>query len=170
MNKLKAIYRKFSPPGMDITRELVLYLVGLALAAITALTFFAGYTQARNALYDYDQLLKKMILRENAVIADFDSVLAQSLSGFIILSVCVTLFIAFRYTYYSQGSQSIYLMKRLPSSLEIHKRAIPVPLFLALLSIALAFVFRMIFFAIYVIATPKQCLPVDVWLQIWRIL
>ena len=168
--KLKEFRKRYSPPGKDMKSESFAYTLMLVLSSIFSLGFFVGYREARAMLYEYDRLNNKYFLRENAVIADFNSITEITFMGFIILSVVSFVFIIFRYTYYRQDSMSIYLMKRLPDRFEIHKRALIIPVILSSGSLICAFVIRSIYFLIYVIATPKQCLPLDVWQQLWRII
>jgi hypothetical protein len=64
---------------------------------------------------------------------------------------------------------SIYLMKRLPDPSERHRRALMLPLLAIAATVVLAILLRLIYFAVYLLATPKTCLPDEVWQQLWRL-
>ena len=145
------------------------YIIGNIIAFTVSLLFFASCVSERLKLYDYDRVLKKYVLNETKTMTGFDEIMSGYLWGFVFLAVIMLVFIVFRYSYYRQGSRSIYLMKRLPSKVEIHKRAIPVPFFASLSCVVYAFVLRLLYFILYIILTPNKCLPAGVGEQLWRI-
>ena len=103
-----------------------------------------------------------------------DKIYRHKMSGVyrILLVVAVVLvlgFIVYHYLYYRQGSKSIYLMKRLPSKHELHKRAIALPMLAILGCLVAALIVMLLYFAIYMLATPKQCLLPNQWQKLWRL-
>lgn len=72
----------------------------------------------------------------------------------------ITLFrTGYYYTYHYQGSKMMYLMKRLPDKWEVHRRCWTLPLAGTALLCVWMLVLRMLYFAIYMVCTPSQCLP-----------
>lgn len=159
--------KKLVPPGMEYKPELRFYITGLICAGLYSLRFLVRYFDARYELfehYDYES-----VLIEGAKIADFRSLLGSAPAGFAFIAVCGLVYIIYHYLYFRQGSKSIYLMKRLPSKRELHKRAIALPL-LAILGCAVAaLIVVLIYFAVYMLATPRQCLPPNQWQELWRL-
>ena len=135
--------KKLVPPGMEYKPEFRFYITGLVFSGLYSLSFFIRYFDARYALYDhYDY---KSVLIDGVKIADFSSILGSALVGFGLLAVCMLGFIVYHYLYYRQGSKSIYLMKRLPSKIEIHKRAIALPLLAILGCLVMALTIMLIY-------------------------
>ena len=111
----------------------------------------------------------KYLLKEGVKIQSFYTLNELFYSMFLILSIVMLGHIVYNYAYYHKGSKSIYLMKRLPNGFEIHRRALTVPLLSVAATAAIAIISIFIYFIIYVLATPKICLPHDVWGELWRI-
>ena len=74
------------------------------------------------------------------------------------------------YASFRQGSKNIYLMKRLPSRWELHRRCILLPALGMVGSLVMGFTLLMIYFAIYMLVTPDRCLPPDQWQKLWSVL
>lgn len=166
---LKDFIIRFSPPGAECKSEIRLYIIGNIISFTVSLMFFVSYVYERSKIYDYDRFLKKYILNESSTMTDFNEIMGGYLLGFVLLAAVMLSFIIFRYSYYRQGSKSIYLMKRLPNRTEMHKRAVPIPVLAALSCLVYAFVLRLIYFIFYLILTPNKCLPAGVGEQFWRI-
>lgn len=159
---------EYSPPAMDLKPEKRVFIWGIIISNIYSLLYyFTNYTDALRNLYEY--IYGKRVLIENAVMPDFRSLLGYSFIGFWIVAAAMAGFIIYRYAYYRQGSMSIYLMKRLPQKYEIHKRALTLPIIVILLSLINAFVLLMIYYSVYMLATPKTCLSPDQWQILWRL-
>ena len=169
IERVKNFTVRYSPPGAELKSEWVVYLFGNITAFAVSLMFFASYASARSELYNYDRVQKKYILNEAATMQGFSDILGGYLLGFVLIGVIMLSFIIFRYSYYRQGSKSIYLMKRLPERNEIHKRAIPLPVIASLSCLIYAFILRFFYFAVYMIATPNKCLPAGAWVELWRL-
>ena len=168
IDKIRSAVIRYSPPGYDSRTEWRFYIIGNIIAFTVSLLFFASYASERLKLYDYDRVLKKYVLNETKTMAEFTEVLSGYLLGFVFLAVIMLTFTVFRYSYYRQGSRSIYLMKRLPRKNEIHKRALPSPITASCSCLIYAIILRALYFVLYVILTPNKCLPASV-VQLWRI-
>ena len=160
---------KHVPPGIPVKRELAFFLSGLGAAFAFSLFFFpTRYAAARQKLYT--RIGDKAVLLEDRQITDFAELFEHSLTGFLILGLCLLFVVVYHYAYYRMGSMSIYLMKRLPRPWERHKRAWTLPLWGLLICLLAALLTLALYFAIYMLATPKPCLASDGWQQLWGIL
>ena len=161
MHKLE----RLAPPGYPIGRERSIFLLGAALAFLYSLFFFSSFNNALDALYQH--VGRKRILIPGATMPDFKVLLGSFLSGFYVLAGLSVLLAALHYSYFYQESKSIYLMKRLSNPWELHLRCWTLPILGALCSLLLAFLVLLLYFAIYMIATPEPCLTPDQWLKLW---
>lgn len=156
-----------APPGVDLKQEYQVWLIGnVAAVIISFLAFLDRYIGARSRLFTYATGTRERI--EGAIITPFYDLFSIYFAGFLIVSAVMLCFIVYHYTYYRQGSMSIYLMKRLPRKSEFHKRAITVPCLAVLATFAVAAVAIVFYFLIYILATPKDCLPYAALREIWR--
>lgn len=156
----------FAPPGIGTDKELGGFICGLIVAWIFSFNFFNRYAEARALLFHIQGT--KRVLIEGAVMTSFSVVLGDSLNSFGFLCVLLLSVVIWHYLCYRQGSKSIYLMKRLPSRWEIHKRAWTLPLLAVAATVAAAFVSMLFYYWIYMVATPEQCIALGQWQNIWR--
>lgn len=156
----------FAPPGIGTDKELSGFIGGLMGAWVLSLRFIKNYSEARALLY-HDPGTKRVLI-EGAVMTDFSILLGDSLISFQVFAVFFLSVVVWHYLCYRQGSKSIYLMKRLPSRWEIHKRAWTLPLLAVAATVATAFVVMLFYYWIYMVATPKQCIAPGQWQNIWR--
>ena len=155
-----------SPPGYDSFRDAAIFGWGMAASAIYSLVhFIAVYTRAVGNLYHPNT----HALYPDAMLPGFRDLLGNNLAGFLIVALVMLSFIIPRYASYHRGSKSIYLMRRLPKRREIHKRSIPLPVLAAAIALLTALVLMLIYFAIYMLASPDQCIPPHQWQNLWRI-
>lgn len=159
---------RLSPPGYKLRQEGAVFIWGLVSALIYSFGFLWRYCDARNGLYNY--LGGKKTLLPDAVMPDMIELLGSALAGFFVLALCMLAMIIFRYAYHRQGSKSIYLMRRLPSKAELHRRCLVLPILAALACLLLAAAVLLGFYGIYMTATPKECLMPDQWQKIWSVL
>ena len=159
---------RYSPPGMNLSQEKNFIIWGMSLSVIYSVFYWLGnYIEAYNRLFIREGGRK--ILNTNAVMLDFRALIGKSLIGFVIVAFIMLGFIIYHYIYYRQGSKPIYLMKRLPRKSEMHIRALAIPFGVIILSFITAFILLLIYFAIYMIATPKVCIQPEQWHKLWRI-
>ena len=155
-----------APPGFNVNAEVHFFIIGMASSLILSLTFIPGYLANRK--YLYITYSSEKILMERAKMPDFSDLLGFTLYGFLILAICMLGMIIFHYTYHFKDSKSIYLMKRLPKTSEIHKRCLVLPITAFFICIISAFVMLLVYFGIYMTFTPEQCITPDQWQKIWR--
>ena len=160
--------KRYSPPGMELKQEKKLFIWGMFLSILYSIFYWsAKYIEAYNSLFVYKNGM--LLLNVNAEMPYFRALLGHSFIGFAILSVIVFGFIVYHYIYYRQGSMSIYLMKRIPKKSELHIRALAIPVIVVVLCFITAFILLMIYFAIYMLVTPKACLLPNQWQNLWRL-
>ena len=158
---------RLAPPGFPFVTEQALFWIGIAIAACYSFLFFSSFSDALDTLYlDYSG--GRRVLDSSAVMPDFKELLGSSLYGFPTVACSTIFFVVLHYTSFSQGSKSIYLMRRLPDPWELHKRCLTLPLLGAVTALVLGFVVLLLYFGIYEIMTPNSCLMPDQWAKLWR--
>jgi len=156
--RMREAIMRLLPPGFPEAQEIRLFLIGNSASAVVALFgFLANYSEARDRLFDYADGRRTLI--EGAYIEGFSSLLGLYFMGFVFVSCWMLGNVVAHYAYYRQGSMSLYLMKRLPKRGERHLRAWAVPCLSVVASGAVALLTVLICFVIYLIATPRGCLP-----------
>ena len=164
---MNEFFKRNSPPGIDLKQEFRLFLIGnIASVIVSFLAFLDKYINARNNLFFYE--IDKKILIDGAIIAPFSSLFSVYFSGFFLVACFLLGYVIHHYLYFRQDSMSIYLMKRLPDKRELHRRALTVPCLAALATIGVALSAILLYFIIYILATPKACLPYAALREIWR--
>ena len=159
------------PPGYEGEKEWNTALWGVAVAAFLALVgFLARAGDARSDLFYIPYEGAERILYADAVMADFSWVVGGSLLWLRVEQLYALLLTIPHYRYFYKGSKSIYLMRRLPSRWELHKRCLALPLLAVILASAVALLLKCLFFVLYLLFTPGGCLPPDAIQQFWRIL
>lgn len=149
----------YVPVGVDGKREAGWLLGGLAAAAlIGAAGFLNRYLDARQALY-YSRALKNQLIH-GAVITGFPELIGGSSTGFSLICLVMPFLAAYHYLYHYRGSRSIYLMRRLPDRWELHRRCLAIPTVGLVAAMAVLGLLGIVFYAIYILCTPAQCLPV----------
>ena len=149
---------KYAPLGMDVHTELIGYIVSVIVATLLSMiAFFVRYLAARSELYE--SYAGKIVLIEGAIIKDFASLTKGVFILIVIICVTTLLRAGYYYMYHYQGSIMMYLMKRLPDKWELHRRCLTLPIAGAVIMAVWSLVLRMIYFAIYMLCTPSQCLP-----------
>lgn len=151
-------FKRNSPPGMDLKPEWCVFLIGNIFSLLISFCDFMNrYTDARNQLFTY--VIDRRELIEGAVIVPFRNLLGPLFSGFFFVICFMLGCVIYRYSYYRQDSMSIYLMKRLSDRKELHRRALILPALAILATLAAALVAVLLYFMIYLLATPRACLP-----------
>ena len=103
-----------------------------------------------------------------AIMPDFTEILDRSLWGFLVAIIAALALIGVHYACHYQDSKSIYTMRRLPNRWELHRRCLTLPLYFAAVCAVLAALLLVLYFVLYMLATPAQCLTPDQWQKIWR--
>ncbi len=162
----KQFLERYAPPGINLQLEKNLFIGGLAAALLWSFSFFSSFERYKDHLYVHRA--GKEILLEGAIMEDFVVVLGKSLWLFFLLVFCLAVVAVLHYCYHYQGSKSIYLMRRLPDAFELHRRCLTLPIAAILITLAAAFLLLLLYFGLYMLLTPDQCLTPDQWQKIWR--
>ena len=157
-----------APPGINLKQERQFFLTGMICAELYSMLFLLRYGNARSWLFE--QHAGQRMLIPGAIMEDFVTILSDALVGFLVLSLCMLVLIVYHYAYHYQGSKSIYLMRRLPSSWELHRRCLTLPLLAVLCCALAALILLLIYYGIYLFFTPKSCLVPGQWQKIWSVL
>lgn len=159
--------KKLAPPGINLVSELGMYLVGAVAAFLYSLMFFIPFNDALSSLY-YEGPDGR-ILNTELTMPDFSELLENSMNGFFFLALCSLIFIIYHYFYFSgNGSRALYTMKRLPQRTLLAKYCLTVPILMAVTALLAAFVLLLLYFGIYMLVTPDECIRAGQWAGIWR--
>ena len=166
--RLSTFFIKNAPPGMNTERLTGEYLRGLAaMFVLSFFHFFGNYRRAYGALFMLTTGNKK-VLRPGAVMQNFVEILENDLQTFYVYCIFLLAVVIRNYLYYYQGSKSIYLMRRLPNRMELHRRAWVLPLLAIAATLFFTFVVLVFYFEVYMIVTPGECITPGQWQNIWR--
>ena len=150
---------KYAPPGIEFTKQLTRCLIGISAAFGWSWSFLVKYLTARGELFM--RTMTGLVVREGVMMQDFWQLLHvdfDSLDGFLLFYLVMLGLIVYHYLYYYQGSKSIYLMRRLPDKWEMHRRNVALPLAAIVIGFLTELVVLLLYYGIYVLATPTQCL------------
>lgn len=156
------------PPGVDLERELAWFEGGIFVSLLYSLGFLLRYANEYQSLFLWNGSEK--VLDTSAVMPDFIQILGGSLSGFLVLALCMAATAAYHYSYHFQGSKSIYLMKRLPNRWELPRRCLTLPVLGIITCLGIALLLLLIYYAVYMLFTPRACLAPQQWHKIWSVL
>ena len=165
--KFSAFLGKNMPPGKKTERWVKGYVIGLTISLLRSFDFLMDYHNAYENLFQWSGGDKK-VLWQGAIMPDFVEILGESLGWFFGYCILFLAAVVWNYLYYYQDSKSIYLMKRLPNPLELHRRAWTLPLIAVGTTILFSFVVLVLYFGIYMIFTPEECILPGQWNTIWR--
>lgn len=159
--------QRLVPPGVNAQQELKWMFGGWMLSFFYSLGFTMRYAWEYRYLFT-DAMGGPRVLKAYEVMPDFADLLSSHLYGFLIVALCMLGVVLYHYAYHRQGSKSIYLMRRLPDGMELHRRCWTLPVLCAMASVLLAFALLMLYYAIYMFVTPDACLTPGQWGKLWR--
>lgn len=150
---------RYAPPGTNIKQEIKNLCTGLIGAACCAvLVYGVRLRSAYDNLFDY--VGRERVLKIDVTMMPFDAVLHRGLWLFYLVALCsLASAVLHRISYYTGGSKSIYVMRRLPQRWEVLRRDITLPLLGASISLLSSLLLKMLFWGLYYWITPTQCLP-----------
>lgn len=162
--KLKKFIEHSIPPGAVaafIPRYLIIGYIG---SVIYSFTFWYRYFDKYWRLFIHDGDLTVL---SGEMMTGFGVLHDGSMLGFKFFAAWCTAFIIHYYTYYRQGSKSIYLMKRLPNRFEMHRRAITVPILMCVTFFIMSALTTLVYFGLYLLITPNECIWPGQWQNLW---
>lgn len=163
-DKLKNFAEHSIPPGavvVFIPRYLIIGYIG---SLIYSLTFWYKYFDKYWELFLRED---KLTVLSGEMMTDFGRLYDGSMYGFLFCALWCVAFVIHYYNYYRQGSKSIYLMKRLPKRLEMHRRALTLPILMCVVFLLMALITTLIYFGLYMLITPNECLLPNQWQNLW---
>ncbi len=160
MSKKMKWLENHAPLGIDVRSQVGWYIAGGVAATLHSMWFFVEYLSARNELYIRTATGLKLI--ESAVMKSFGALTQNVFLTFYIVEVVSLLTVIFFYFYHYDGSKMIYLMKRLPDKSEFYRRVFTLPIAGTVILVVWMVILRMIYYAVYILCTPSQCLPLSV--------
>ena len=159
--------KKLAPPGADLGADLRSFGLLVFLAWFLSGLFLIRYETAFGRLFEtaYDHTT----LRSGAVMLPAGEVLHHSMAGFTVTVIAQAANVVRNYRMFTEETKSIYLMKRLSASKELHIRCWALPLLFSAAAVLIAFLLIGIDLAYYYLRTPAECLPPSMQLQLLRI-
>lgn len=159
---------RYAPVGYDWRRELKFFAGGLIGAFLYGtLRYGLRLRSAYDSLYYLSRTTGQRILREGVVMEDFAVLIDRCLSAFPLIALMMAFFAVLHYAYHRRGSRSDYTMRRLPDRWEMHRRCLAIPVTTALICLIAGFAMLLIYYGIYMLVTPEQCLTQGQWAKIW---
>ncbi len=175
MMRMKCKLEDLFPPGYDYLKRKteLLWIWGMAVA-YNSIFFLERYAyQRRNLFYDRienGKVVEWNAVREGAMMIPFRELLgdrvlssAQGITGrlfFLVLGIYLLLELVMHYLYYFRGSKSILTVRRMRHGKAfLWRTCVAGPALGLLLTAASILLLLLIYYGIYMIFTPAQCLP-----------
>lgn len=160
----KADLSRHTPLGRKTSQPMQGGIFMLAVAVLRAVVeLMDNYLTARDALFEVVPPVRVPFphreLIPGAVIQPFSCLIQGSLDFFPLFWLFMAWEVIDAYLYHRRGSMSIYLMRRLPEPMELHRRCWGKPLIYTAGSIGVMGVILLVYFLIYLVFTPAVCLP-----------
>ena len=153
------------PPGLNWWTEVKWAVSGLVVGTLWSMVAFSyQFSNACNRLYEWAG--GQRFLVESRTIAPFPELLYLTMAGFLLGIVLTIPLACYHYAYHYLGSRSIYLMRRLSDRWELWRRCLTVPVLLAVICLAAIELLTILYFFIFLLATPSPCLPAEPWQQL----
>ena len=157
---------RYAPLGINVRSEWQGYVAGLAVAVVYSMIYLLRYFNARENLYEWT--LKGWELIEGAMMPDFAELMDGTLLVFLAIALTMMGLVIYHYIYHRLDTKSYYVMRRLPSRWELHRRCLTLPMIGLLICGAAALIMTLIYYWIYMGCTPEECLMPGQWGRFWR--
>ena len=164
---MRDFWKKTTPPGMNLEREMAAFIFGLLAAVLLSLGFVFRYSDDYVRLFttlpDGTKVLAREALEGRIGMEGFLMYRRGAMVGFPALSLVMLGFGLGRRRYFRQGSRSDYLMRRLPQRGEYGRRVWLVPVLSAVIVLLVGAVILFGYWKFYLYKTPMECLPEHLW-------
>ena len=156
-------YEKFVTDHLPIgySREHESNILALTITAamiISTVSFLISYVPARADLFKTAYNGSRYMI-SGAIMEDFVDVLGSIPSIFLTFAlICLIAQTYSHYAHHKNGSNAIYTMKRLADERELARRCVTLPLIEAAIILVSAVVMIAVFYIIYMLATPDECI------------
>lgn|GEM_PF-950111 len=148
--------RYYLPLGIEPASELRWLAGGLTGCFLSSLIFFVRYFGHYNNLFE--TVGKDRVIIKGATMPHFAYIAPDCFSLFVSFSAAMVFLSIYHYYYHYMGSKSIYTMKRLPSAWDLWRRCLTFPFIAGVVSLIIAFILLMLYFAFYMLVTPDICI------------
>lgn len=154
------------PPGTDLRAMAISYgLCMLVFLVFWGASYFIACGRAVQELYELRYGVKT--LRDDAVMPTLNALIQHRLAGFWVYALVCGYNVWANYASFSQQTKSIYVMKRLPSSRELHRRCLTMPAAALAAGILVCAVLLLLFVLVYRHSVPARCMPPEEILNVW---
>lgn len=144
--------KKYAPPGLDPVFWKRFTGGGMFVCGVlSCYSFFAGLLHARVKLFD--PVTGELTGKFGGW--DFGAVLGDAMLLFLFAAAAMVAFLIRNYFYFFEGNKSIYTMARVKSVWELHVRCWTLPVLGAAALLLCRAVLTVVFFLIFLLATPK---------------
>lgn len=148
--------KTYAPPGIHLAQEVGYWMMTMVASTLWSMLFLVQYLQARNLLFK--TVAGKKVLIEGVLMPTFEDLITGRFDIFFLVIIYCVIIAIYHYFYHYQGSKMMYLMKRLPNKWEVHIRCLILPVCASIIAVVYMFVLRTLYYAIYILCTPSQCL------------
>lgn len=145
------------PLGYEYEKERNGAVLLLGAGVVLSFRFFRELYNVVQALYEYVD--GRNVLKKNVVAASFGSLVAGDWRLYVPFLLFLAAMTICHYFYYYQETKSIYLMRRLPGRGVVFGSCVKGPLLGWILGMAALAVLYLLYYGIYVLVIPKECLP-----------
>ncbi len=151
-------FERYTPPGIDCTAEVRVYLILLCVAVLLSLGTPYDIQHTAGNLY-IEEPGQPPYIPEGCMMPGFESFLNAIPLYFGVLLILCLWAMWMHYSSFSQGSRALYLMRRLPTRGELFRRVAVLPLWGMAIAIGTAVLLLTAYYIFYRVVTPAPCLP-----------
>lgn len=155
---------RYVPAGMGMKEQKV--ILGFFTGAAIPWPIMSFGSRLSDALRDLDRGYADMM-------PYFYEILGNALLVIPIAFAAMFAMAAMHYVYHWQGSRSIYLMRRLPSRWELHRRCLTLPALGVAFFLILGAAEMFIMYGVYLLAAPEGTVAPDQFemlIELWRVI
>ncbi len=155
---------RYVPAGMGLKEQKLIF--GFFTAAAILWPIMSFVSRLSDALRDFS---RGYII----IMPYFYEILGNALMVIPIALAAMFAMAAMHYVYHWQGSRSIYLMRRLPSRWELHRRCLTLPALGIAFFLVLSAVELVIMYGVYLLAAPDGTVAPDQFeklIELWRVI
>ena len=153
----------YFPPGYDGETEIKRLVAAYLAAIVYSFRFFFSYYEAYNDLFYYEwnrvEETVKKVLRPGAVIVPFREIAGSSMLMFAGLAIVLLVAGLQHYHYYTKGSNSLYVVRRLPDRKYVFRTCFGGILLEAVAALVVIGILLSMYYCVYLWVTPEVCLP-----------
>ncbi|MBP3318471.1 MAG: hypothetical protein J6K94_00535 [Ruminiclostridium sp.] len=156
------------PPWVDGKKHVDRLYTGLLFSAILSCMGFVfrmyiGWQQ----YHSYVQVFPDTRMDDFYAMTIFPFLYVSIFFGFVLTSFAAVILAISYYRGFRQGSEALYLMRRLPDRWELARRCLALPLLTIASCVLSILLLTLIFFGFYALITPEGAMGPDQWKLLW---